>query len=212
MSEYLELTPRLRVAIVPDLDPRDVRVSGESITGTYTPPNLWGHPAQGPLPLYDFPGDIVDADVRLFDNTSWDAERGIQRWAWLAYGLELQRHGGTYWYCDRTMFDHLHGGDFTREAQADVIRSERLEYQRWCDGEARFLSLQRRASFRRVTKKYHDHLPELMYVWEDIESVGDIYFDDSWTPVDVTHEYFYDLLRPSERAVLQAMLDEQRAL
>jgi hypothetical protein len=210
MEDVIELTDRTRLVITPDPVPLDVRDPEVCITGCYTPPSWWGHPTEGPAALHDFPGNIVEADDRLWADDSWEPERAIKRWAWSFYGLELQRHGATYWYCDRNMFDSLHGGEFTREVQSEVIRSEREDYRRYVDREARIVTLQRLARFRRTTRKYHEHHQDLLEVWETIASVGDTYLDPSYTEADVAFECFTPHLTKKELTIVTAMIDSQR--
>jgi hypothetical protein len=210
VENVIELNDRTRLVVTPDPVPLEVRNAEVCITGCYTPPNWWGHPMQGPLPLHDFPGNIVEAEDKLGDADGLEPDRVLRRWAWMFYGLELQRIGATFWYCDRTMFDTLHGGPFTREAQAEVIKSEAEDYRRFVDGEAKIVTLQRLARFRRTTRKYHEHHQDLLEVWENIASISDVYLDKRFTEFDVAFEYFHGDLSKKELTIVTAAIDEQR--
>jgi len=202
--EYIDLTPTSRLSIEPDPVPLDPR-KDECVTGCYTPPSWWGHPTYGPEPRWDFPGNLVEADNRLYDRTSWEPDRGVGRWAWTFYGVLVERHGSTYWYCDRTAFDNMVGGEFTREMQHDIITADRLAYEKFLNGEARIITLQRKATFKRITRRYHEKHEDLLEVWEDIASIGDIYLDDRDGPAQVALDYFP--LRKKELTVVHAMID-----
>jgi predicted nucleic acid-binding protein len=211
MEDVIELTDRTRLVITPDPVPLQVRDTDTCITGCYTTPSWWGnYQEQGPPPLHDFPGNLAEADDKLWDRTE-EPDWAIRRWAWAFYGLELQRHGPTYWYCDANAFHSLHGGEFTREAQAEVIRSEREDYRRYIEGEAKIVTLQRLARFRRTTRKYHEHHQDLLEVWETIDSVADTYFDVRYTAADVAYESFYQHFTKKELTIVTAMIDEQRS-
>src|SRR6478736_5889008 len=208
VENVIELNDRTRLVVSADPVPLEVRDAEVCITGCYTPPNMWGHPTVGPAALHDFPGNIVEAVDEIGDLGFLEPDRLIRRWAWVFYGLELQHHGATYWYCDRNMFESLHGGPFTREAQAEVIRSEREDYRRFVDGEAKVVSLQRLARFRRTTRKYHEHHQDLLEVWETIDSVSDRYLEPSYTEFDVAFESFYGHLTKKELTIVTAAIDE----
>lgn len=210
MESVIELNDRTRLVVIPDPVPLDVRNAEVCITGCYTPPNWWGHPMQGPLPLHDFPGNIVEAEDKLGDADGLEPDRVLRRWAWSFYGLELQRIGSTFWYCDRHMFDTLHGGPFTRKAQAEVIQSEAEDYRRFVDREAKIVTLQRLARFRRTTRKYHEHHQDLLEVWENIDSISDVYLGPEHTEFDVAFEHFYGDLSKKELTIVTAAIDEQR--
>jgi hypothetical protein len=205
--DYIDLTERSRLAIEPDPVPLDPR-RDECITGCYTPPSWWGNPTYGPEPRHDFPGPIVEADNRLYDRTSFDAERGVQRWAWTFYGILVERHGGTYWYCDRQAFENMIGGEFTRALQHDIIEADRQAYERYLNGEARIITLQRKATFKRITRRFHEKQKELPEVWEDVASVGDIYLAERESVAQVAWDYFP--LQKKERTIVSAMIDAER--
>lgn len=210
VESVIELNDRTRLVVIPDPVPLDLRTTDLSITGCYTPPSWWGHRVEGPPPLFDHPGNIVEADDRLWHADAWEPDRDIRRWSWMFYGLELQRHGATYWYCDANAFADLHGGEFTREAQAEVITEERERYRAFTAGEAKIVSLQRLARFRRTTKKYHDHHRDLLEVWETIASSSDEYLSPEHTEFDVAFEQFFPDLSKKELTIVTAALDEKR--
>lgn len=210
VESVIELNDRTRLVVVPDPVPLEVRNADLSITGCYTPPSWWGHRTEGPPALFDHPGNIVVADDRLSDLASWEPDRDVRRWSWLFYGIELVRFGSTYWYCDSNQFAQLHGGEFTREAQRDVIEGEHFEYERYKSGEAKIVTLQRQARFRRTTRKYHEHHQDLLEVWENVASVSDIYLDPQMTEMHVAFEFFYTHLTKKELTIITAAIDESR--
>lgn len=202
--EFIDLTNKSRLKIDTDPVPLNPRLD-ECVTGCYTPPSWWGHRVDGPEPKFDFPGNLVVADDKLFDESSWIPERKVQRWAWANYGILVERHGATYWYCDEQMFRTMIGDDFSREMQAAVIQADRLTYKRYLDGDARMLTLQRKATFKRVGKGF----PDLIETWEDVQSHGDLYFDEDDTPAQAALDYFH--LSKKEEAVISAMIDSAKA-
>lgn len=209
MEEVIELNDRTRLVVQADPVPLNPRYPDLCITGCYTPPRGWAR-EEGPLPLHAFPGDIAEAH-EMFGDLGWlEPDRLMRRWAWIFHGLELQEHAGTYWFCDETTFAQLHGGEFTREAQREVIASEREDYRRYIDKETKIVSLQRLARFRRTTKKYHEHHQDLLEVWETIDSISDMYLEPSHTVGDVAFEAFYTHFTKKELTIITAMLDEQR--
>ena len=209
----IELTKNSRLVVETDIAPLPVRNEGEHITGTYTPHSWWGHSAEGPDETFSFPGDIERADRELFDGSAINAERNIQRWAWLAHGLHLQRVGATYWFCDRAAFEELHGGEFSRENQRSVISDEVSIYTRWLNREAKVITLQRFARFRRTTTRWAENLTDVYEFWEPVKSVADVYLDDNvYTPAAVAHENFWDYMTPREKSALAGLLDAERAL
>ena len=205
--EYIDLSATSRLAIMPDpvqLDPRQ----DECVTGCYTPPNWWGHPNHdGPLPKFDHPGNIVEADDHLWESNALDPAMNVTRWSWMFYGVLVERHENTYWYCDRQAFDNMIGGEFTREVQHDIITADRLAYERYVRNEAVIVTLQRKATFKRVTRRYHEKHEDLLEVWEDIASVGDVYLDERDGPAQLALDYFP--LHRKERAAVCAMIDER---
>ncbi len=210
MEKVIELNNRTRLVVTPDPAPRDVRDADTCITGCYTPPSWWGHRTEGPAPLFDHPGNIVLADNKLDAPDSWLPERNVQRWSWSFYGLELQRFGATYWYCDENQFNLLHGGPFTRAAQREVIEQEHTLYEHYRTGESKIVTLQRLAHFRRATKKYHEHHQDLLEVWENVASSHDVYLDAENTAFTVAFEDFYTYLSKKELTIITAAIDESR--
>jgi hypothetical protein len=210
MSEVIELTKHARLVIAPDPNPIDPRVPGDVICGTYTPPwdALWGFATEGPAPLYEFPGRIVEA-VEKFER-EFDDEL-LERWAWVTHNRVVHRHGRSFWYCDENMFNHLHGGPFDRENQAAVIEAEAAEYEAFIRGDARVVTFQRLAQFKRVTRKYHEKQEDLLEVWENVAYVGDVYFSVGYSAADVAYDQFFGAMTRKEQAVLTAMVDQQRA-
>ena len=210
MESVIELNDRTRLVVTPDSVPLQVRDADVCITGCYTPPSWWGRNVEGPLPLHPFPGDLARADEKLEDLASWEPSRDVSRWAWLFHGVVLQRFGATYWWCDQTAFNTLHGGEFTREVQENIIASEHQDYERFISGEAKIVSLQRLARFRRTTRKYHDHHQDLLEVWETVESVSDQYLDAQDNEFDVAFEHFHHHLTKKELTIVTAAIDEKR--
>lgn len=210
MPEVIELTKHSRLVIAQDVNPMDPRVPGDVICGCYTPPwdALWGFNQEGPAPLYDFPGNLVEA-VEKFERQMDDEL--LERWAWAAHGLVVQRHGKTFWYCDANVFERLHGGPFDKENQEAVIAAEVTEYERFLRGDARVVTLQRLAQFKRVTQKFHDKQEDLLEVWENVAYQGDVYFDPQYDAVEVAYDYFFAQMTRREQAVLTAMVDQHRA-
>lgn len=209
MPDVIELTSKTRLVIGQEPNPQSPRIEGECITGTYTPPSWWGHPTEGPSPLYDHPGNIVEADDKLAPLMEDEPYAAVSRWSRANYGVEVVRLGETYWYCDRHMFDELHGGEFTSEVQRAVIAAEAEAYQAYLRGDARFIAFQRLAHFRRTTKKYHEKQEDLLRVWEEIDTLRDVYLDEGYSVADAANEYFFSLMNQRERAVLTAMLDSE---
>lgn len=208
MPEVIELTKGSRLVVAQEPNPMNPRVPGDVICGTYTPAwnSVWSQRVDAPIPLYDFPGRIVDAVDQLVDKVD-DADAAIERWGWLNFEHVIQRHGQTYWYCDRNTFDHLHGGPFDRENQASVIESEVREYEAYLRGDARVVTFQRLAQFRRVTRKFHEKQDDLLEVWENVDYVGDVYFDPSYDAVEVAYEHFFSAMTRKEQTILTAMID-----
>lgn len=213
MTEYIDLTKHARLVIDNDpapLNPR--RDMNECITGCYTPPSWWGHPTEGPPALFDHPGNIVEADDRLYRTGRLEPESVVLRWSWMMHGIAMKRFGETYWYCDRNMFEHLHGGDFDRSIQEAVIDAEHEAYELWLRGEARLLTFQRKATFKRVTRRFHEKQEELLEVWEDIAAVGDVYLSTEYSVAWAALDNFYESMHRKERAIVSAMIDSERAL
>lgn len=184
------------------------RVPGDVICGTYTPAwdALWSRRMDAPAALYDFPGRIVEAVDHLSERID-EADAAIDRWGWLNHERVIKRHGDTYWFCDRNTFEHLHGGPFNRENQEAVIDSEVREYEAYLRGDARVVTFQRLAQFKRVTRKFHDKQEDLLSVWENVDYVGDVYFDPSYDAVEVAYEHFFSAMTRKEQAILTAMID-----
>lgn len=210
VENVIELNDRTRLVVSPDPVPLEVRTPETSITGCYTPPSWWGRHVEGPPPLFDHPGNIAEADSKLTDRSSWEPEQAVRRWSWAFYGIELIRFGSTYWYCDANQFAQMHGGDFTREVQTDIIRGEVEDYRRYTAGEAKIVTLQRLARFRRTTRKYHEHHQDLLEVWETVASSHDTYLDPQNTEFHVAFEEFYTYLTKKELTIVTAAIDEAR--
>lgn len=208
MVDYVDITPTSRLMIDADLTAPDPRLD-ECVTGTYTPPNWWGAPQDGPLPKFEFPGNLAMAHSRLYDPRSWAPERRVQRWAWANFNLHVECHGMTYWWCDQAMFETMVGGEFTRDMQEQIIGADVREYERWDRGEARVITLQRKGTFKRLTKRRVSGLPDLYEVWEDITSEGNLYLAD-YTPGQAALDFFADTLTKKELAVVTAMIDNER--
>jgi hypothetical protein len=207
--DYVDLTPTSRLVIDTDPDAPDPRAD-DCVCGAYTPRNWWGGIADGPLARFDFPGDLASAHERLYDARSWTPERKVQRWAWANFNIVVERHDTTYWWCDRAAFDAMVGGEFTRERQADVIGADVRAHTRWARGEARLITFQRKATFKRVTKRWVPGADDLFKVWEDIRTEGNVYLDD-YTPGRAALDFFPDLLTKKELTVVTAMIDSERA-
>jgi hypothetical protein len=214
MTDMVQLTKSARLVIAPDPLPSNPRTTGDRVTGVYTPPYaaLWGFNVEGPPALYDYPGRIVEA----FD--LYSQELGIERaaeilarWSMIHHGLVLRRINNSFWFCDRNMFEHLIGGPFTAEMQAEVIEQEATEYRMYEEGEANVVTFQRLAKFKRVTPKLNNAQDDLLEVWENVEFIGNVYFDPIYDAVDVAYEYFYGSMTRREQAVLSAIIDERRA-
>lgn len=212
MTEVIDLTKHARLVVAPDPNPSNPREYGAVITGTYTAPwaATWGRSVEGPPALYDHPGRLVEA-VEHFEDTVVDrVDEAIERWSWVTHGLVIRRWENTYWYCDRNMFEHLYGGEFDRDNQLAVIESEHSEYESYVRGDARVVTFQRLARFKRVTRKYHEKQEDLLEVWENVAYIGGSYLDDTYGPAEVAFEYFFAEMSRKEQAVVTAMVDQHR--
>lgn len=209
MVDYIDLTPTSRLQVDVDPVPLDPR-KDECVTGTFTPIVQWTHWVDGPENKFEFPGDLQAAHDRLYQPSRWASEARVVRWAWANFDTLVQRHGSTYWWCDRAMFDTVIGGEFSRGAQAEVIDADRREYDRFLAGDARQITLQRKSVFRRISTRWSADQQELLEVWEDVDAVADVYLDEDNTVAQFAFDNF--TFQRKELATIHAMIDSERTL
>lgn len=211
MDSTTLLHHRSRLVVEPDFNPLNPRVHMESPCGVL-PGQIWNRD----LPiLYEFPGDLTRAIEYLMDwDRPLDPEHNVQRWAWSYYGLHVERVDRDWWFCDREQFDAMIGKPFTRENQAEIVKQEATAWRRFADGEAVTVSLERRATFKRVSNSRVD-AKDLLHIWEPVRDgqIGDVYLEDyEGSVAQVAADHFAHLLNNDERAVIQAMTDSERVL
>jgi hypothetical protein len=204
MVEFIDITKSSRLKIEADPVPLNPRMD-ECVTGCWTPQTAWYPYIDGPYEKFQFPGNLELAHERA-RNTS-DPEGTMRRWAWANFHILVERHERSYWFCDQAMFETMIGGEFSKELQHDIIAADVYAYQRYERGEAQIVSLQRKATFKRVGKRVAYNDIDLLELWEDVSSIGDTYLDD-YSAAQCALDHFP--LDKKELTIITAMIDEAR--
>lgn len=213
MTEHIELIRHsARLTITPDAEPLNPRTHIQTPVGCYRPLTAY-RPFDGPPMIYSFPGDLEDAHDRLWDyERTLDPEHLVARWAHCMYNTVLVHKGGAYWYCDRTTWDNIVGREWNDENQAEVIAQEIAAWERYRRSEAKVVTLERRATFKRITRSRVNE-SDLLHVWEKVDDIGDIYVEDYGNSyIRVAADHFAHHFNKRERTVMQAALDSERTL
>jgi hypothetical protein len=200
-----------RITITPDAEPLNPRTDMQTPVGCYRPLTAY-RPFDSPPMIYPFPGDLEEAHDRLWDyERSLDPEHLVARWAHCMHDHVLVHRAGAYWYCDRTTWDNIVGREWNDKNQAEVIAYEIQAWERYRRGEAQVVTLERRATFKRITKARVDE-SDLLHVWERVDDIGDIYVDDyDGSYIRVVADHFANHLTKRERTVITAALDEEKS-
>jgi hypothetical protein len=206
------LSRKTRLTITPDAEPLNPRTDIQTPVGCYRPLTSY-RPVDEPPAIYSHPGNLEEAHDRLWDyERTLDPEHLVQRWSVAMFGIVLIHRSGAYWFCDPITWDDLIGREWTPDNQREVITHEINAWDRYRRGEAQVVSLERRATFKRITPSRVDE-DDLLHVWEKVDDVGDIYVEDYGNSyVRVAADHFAHHLSKRERATIQAALDEERVL
>lgn len=201
-----------RLTITPDAEPLNPRTDIQTPVGFFMPTIGWQE-RDAPPAIYAFPGDLDDAHDRLWDwDRTLDPEHTVARWALCMYGTVLIHKGSGYWFCDRVTWDNIIGTEWNEENQRSVIASEIHAWERYRRSEAVIVTLERRATFKRITRSRVDE-SDLLHVWEKVADVGDIYVEDYGDSfIQVAADHFADRFSKKERTMMQAALDSERVL
>lgn len=213
MTEHIDLVRNAtRLTITPDAEPLNPRTDVQTPVGCYRPLTAY-RPFDGPPMIYSFPGDLEDAHDRLWDyERSLDPEHAVAEWGHKEFGLVLIHRAGAYWFCDRTAWDNVVGREWTDDNQTEVIEQEIRAWERYRRGEAQMVTLERRATFKRITRSRVDE-SDLLHVWERVDDIGDIYPEDYGNSyVRVAADHFAHHFNKRERTMVQAALDSERVL
>jgi hypothetical protein len=183
--ETIDLTPTSRIVVECDTDAQNPRGDWHMLTGALTcSPYYARRDAIDVEPVYDFPGDLADAEGRF---TYADE---IARWARVFYSITLEWHDSTYWWVDPAQmaenWPELAVGSAEYVArEREVITSERAVYQTWCDGEIYVVRLERLETWAKV-----GDTDDTQYLWEHVEALGGCYLYDQYTAEEVAREHF----------------------
>jgi len=201
--ETLRLDETHRVLVKADDSPTCPRGDWEMATGALT---VRGDSRTMDVPaLYGFPGNLRDADERLYGlrrPSGWGAEDAVIRWARIFHDIELEYVDGTYWWVDPTKFanewkpvgtfhgtplytfDAAHRLITAAEAQHHIIEGERATYQQWAAGEVYGLVIEELKVEGAKIGVDDDGNPVIVNVdeldfddWEEIEAVWGFYLD-----------------------------------
>jgi uncharacterized protein YktA (UPF0223 family) len=213
MTEHVMLVRNnTRLTITPDAEPLNPRTDIQTPVGCYRPLTAY-RPFDGPPAIYSHPGNLEDAHDRLWDyERSLDPEHLVTRWSQATFGIVMVHRSGAYWFCDRTTWDLLVGREWTAENQAEVIAHEIAAWERYRRNEAEVVTLERRATFKRISPSRVNE-DDLLHVWEKVEDIGDVYVEDYGNSyIRVAADHFGHLFTKRERATMQAALDSERVL
>jgi hypothetical protein len=201
-----------RLTITPDAEPLNPRTDIQTPVGCYRPLTSY-RPVDEPPAIYAFPGDIEDAHDRLWDyERSLDPEHAVAEWSKDTFGIVLVHRSGAYWFCDRTTWDNIVGREWNEDNQREVIAHEIAAWERYRRSEAQVVTLERRATFKRISPSRVNE-DDLLHVWERVEDIGDIYVEDYGNSyIRVAADHFGHLFTKRERATMQAALDSERVL
>jgi hypothetical protein len=207
----LDLTPRCRIVADIDPEPENPRTTDLTPVGVFCPLDNW---MDRTPELYRFPGNISRAH-ETFNTFDFYAQDRVARWAWAFFGIHVHFDGVRYWFVDAAAYRALISEDLSRDRQIECVDRARGEWHRYAADPAWRVHLERRATFRRATKKWNTSLNDLIHVWERVsEPIGSLYLDSDFNLelACVAQENWSADLQPAERARIESVIDEGRAL
>lgn len=207
MTTHIRVSKKTRLTITPDAEPLNPRTQIECVTGYFRPLTA-ARPFDGPPSLHNFPGPLEMAHERLWGYHYVEQEKDVVRWARINYGLALIFDDAGYWFADRSAWNALVGTEFSIEHQTALISHDISAWRRFVDKRAEVVTLERRATYRRITPSRVNE-DDLLHVWEPVDSISDVYLDDYGSYARVATDHFAHEFSHKERTIFAAMLDAE---